>query len=295
MRLTQYFNLPSPVPFVDIDINQDTRLFLDPQRIARVANAGDPLSQATDYTIRRFSTQLCQRLIGNDLAERELGLRMLDNLNEPRETRLGMANPGYNGHGVHNHFRDEIDKAITGDLKALVTVGIFQWLGALPLFVEGFGADRMSDMTTGIIRGHLIDFTEEMMQQYSQFSTNGHHLETHTLQVWDLTANQWVERTANLPSAGGHPILLVPKEWTGKGLELYGRRYYNCQALGYIQQKLQVNNPRSGKVAKKTLEKQYPEIYPINRKTTLEAYKKGEDLLKKFIAYVDKKAKNKQA
>lgn len=86
---------------------------------------------------------------------------------------------------------------------------------------------------------------------------------------------------------------LVPKEWTGKGLELYGRRYYNCQALGYIQQKLQVNNPRSGKVAKKTLEKQYPETYPINRKTTLEAFEKGEDLLKKFIVYVDKKAKNK--
>ena len=194
------------------------------------------MSRATDYTIRRFSTQLCQRLISNDLAERELGLRMLDNLNEPRETRLGMANAGYNGHGVHNHFRDEIDKAITGDLKALVTVGIFQWLGALPLFVEDFGADRMSDMTTGIIRGHLIDFTEEMMQQYSQFSTNGHHLEAHTLQVWDLTANQWVERTANLPSAGGHPILLVPKEWVGRGIELYGRPLLQLSSVGYIQQ-----------------------------------------------------------
>jgi len=287
MRLTIFFGLPNTIPFVDIDVDKDTPQFLDPQRIARAADNGDAIAQAADLTIRQFSTQLCQRLISSSLSERQLGLGMLDNLGEPRETRLGMTLTGYNGHGVHTHFREEINKAITQDLRALVAVGVFNWLGALPLFVEGFAADRMSDMTTGIIRGHLIDYTEEMTRRYPQFTRNGHRLERHTMQVWDFSTHQWSSRTADLPTAGGHPILLVPQSWVGKDIELRGQRYYNCQALGYIQKKLVDSNPKAGKVTKKTLKFSYPDVYLVNRSTTLEAYEQGLNLLLEFIDYVD--------
>lgn len=287
MRLTTFFGLPSSIPFVDIDVDKDIPRFLDPQRIARAAANGDLIAQAADSTIRRFSTQLCQRLTSSSLSERQLGLNMLDNLNEPRETRLGMTRTGYNGHGVHTHFREEIDKAITQDLRALVTVGVFNWLGALPLFVEGFAADRMSDMTTGIIRGHLIDYTKEMIRRYPQFTRKRHRLEQHTMEVWDFSTHQWISRTVDLPTAGGHPILLVPKIWAGKDIELRGQRYYNCQALDYIQKKLVGSNPKAGKVAKRTLKSSYPDVYLVNRNTTLEAYEQGVNLLLKFIDYVD--------
>lgn len=287
MRLTTFFGLPSSIPFVDIDVDKDTPQFLDPQRIARAAGNGDLIAQAADSTIRQFSTQLCQRLTSSSLSERQLGFRMLDNLNEPRETRLGMTQTGYNGHGVHTHFREEIHKAITQDLRALVTVGVFNWLGALPLFVEGFAADRMSDMTTGIIRGHLIHYTEEMIRRYPQFTRQGHSLEQHTMQIWDFPTHQWKSHKVDLPTAGGHPILLVPKSWVGKNIELHGQRFYNCQALGYIQRKLERSYPKAGKVPKKTLKSIYPDVYPTNRSTTLEAYQQGDNLLERFFKYVD--------
>lgn len=286
--IRKYFGISSPVPFVDIDVDTDTRLFIDPLLITRNA-MGDKLAAEADKTLRDFSALLCTRIISSSPHERQLAYEMLTNLNEPRETRLGMSTRGFNGHGVDTYFRDKIGEALTGDLRALITVGFFRWIGALPLFVEDFDRDRMSDMTTAIIRESLIDFTEEMIRRHPEFYSNGHSLVPHTIKVWDPLIHQWKNRTVNLPYAEEHPLLLVPDAWVGASLQLHGRRFYEVPVLGYIQDEMESVNPGAGRVSKKMLQTQHRDVYSTNLAVTLRAYRAGIDLLEAFIQFANQK------
>ena len=286
--ITTFFGITGHVPFVDVDVESDTKLFLDPALIAFYSRE-DGLAGKADQMLRDYSALLCTLITSSSAADRQRAYEMLMNLNEPRETRLGMSAEGFNGHGVDTYFRDKIGEALTGDLRALIAVGVFHWIGALPLFVEDFDRDRMSDMTTAIIRGSLIDFTEEMIRRYPQFQAHGHLLVPHTMKVWDPMDHQWKERTVRLPHAGGHPLLLVPDEWAGSYLQLHGRRYYAIPVLGHIQEELRAANPAAGKVSKKDLEKMHPDVYPTNLAVTMQAYQSGIDLLEEFIRFAHQK------
>lgn len=283
MFLTEYYGIQEPVGFVDIDVVADTKIFLDPFKVARAAN-GDPLAQAADSSIRHYSSLLSSYLASPDLSDRARGRRMLEHLNEPRETRLGMTRVGYDGKGIDKYHSDLVANALQYELEPLLLIGVFQWLGALPVYVRGIGADRMSDMTTAIVRAQLIDFTERKIAQYPQFSTFPNSLRQHTMKVWDVRKQQWMDRTARLPFAEGCPILLVPKSWTGQSLEVHGERFYHRSALTYLQLEEQLKAPQQAKIPKTVLEKQYPDRYLTNFKVTLEARENGINLLDQFLA-----------
>lgn len=286
--ITSFFGIHGPVPFVDVDVESDIKLFLDPALIS-LHSRTDLLADEAHQVLRDYSALLCARITSSVAMERQCAYEMLTNLNEPRETRLGMSAKGFNGCGVNTYFRDKISEVLTGDLRALISVGVFHWIGALPLFVEDFDRDRMSDMTTAIIRGPLIDFTEKMIRRYPQFQANGHSLVPHTMKVWDPVSHQWENRTTRLPQAGGYPLLLVPDEWAGSYLQLHGRRYYEVPVLGHIQEELLIANPGAHKISKKDLQVMHPDVYPTNLAVTMHAYQSGIDLLEEFIRFAHQK------
>ena len=291
VRLTEYYGISQPVDFVDIDIAGDTKIFLDPFKVAR-AGFGDPLAREADANIRHYSSLLSAKLLSSDLADVARAHQMLENLNEPRETRLGMSRVGYNGKGVATHHADLVADALRGDLRPLLSIGIFQWLGALPVYVKGISADRMSDMTTAIIRAQLARYTAIQIASHPQFASHPHTLRVHKLKLWDSKREEWVDGQYQLPFAEGHPILLVPRDWTGRNLEVSGDRFYGVSSLGYLQQEYQLNNPGVGKPSKTTLEKQFPNQYPVNLAVTIRAYSNGVRLFDEFLRYVDDKLCN---
>lgn len=288
MRLTEYYGISQPVDFVDIDIVGDTRVFLDPFKVAR-AGLGDPLAREADANVRHYSSLLSAKLLSADLADIARAHQMLENLNEPRETRLGMSRVGYNGKGLAKHHAELVAGALRGDLRPLLSIGIFQWLGALPVYVKGISADRMSDMTTAIIRAQLARYTQIQIASHPQFASHPHTLRPHNLKVWDSQREEWVDGRYQLPFAEGHPILLVPRGWTGRSLEVKGDRFYGVSSLGYLQQEYQLKNPTAGKPSKAALEKQFPNRYPVNLAVTLRAYDNGVRLFDEFLRYVDDK------
>lgn len=89
--------------------------------------------------------------MSSNLAQRTKALGMLQRFNEASETRLGMAEVGFRGHGAAEDIGERIWTALTTDLDALLEVGILKRLEHLPLFVEGVGKDLTSDVTTRII------------------------------------------------------------------------------------------------------------------------------------------------
>lgn len=291
MRLTEYYGISQPVDFVDIDIAGDTKIFLDPFKVAR-AGFGDPLAREADANIRHYSSLLSAKLLSSDLADVARAHQMLENLNEPRETRLGMSRVGYNGKGLATHHADLVADALRGDLRPLLSIGIFQWLGALPVYVKGISADRMSDMTTAIIRAQLARYTQSQIASHPQFASHPHTLRAHKLKLWDSKLEEWVDGQYQLPFAEGHPILLVPRDWAGRNLEVRGDRFYGVSSLGYLQQEYQLNNPGVGKPSKTTLEKQFPNQYPVNLAVTMRAYSNGVRLFDEFLRYVDDKLRN---
>lgn len=287
MELTEYFNIEGPVEFVDVTIDGDKKLFLDPLLIARSA-VSDPLARAADLNLRLFATKLSENIAADDPGHTARALQMMGNLKEPRETRLGMSEHGYNGRGVSDYYAQVVCRALQSDLKPLISLGVFQWFGVLPIYVQGIDADRMSDMTTGIVREQLIQFTEAMVRKYSAFSDHPHSLRPHKVKIWNASTNEWEDRFSNLPEAGGHPIILIPREWVGPRLEVRGRRFYRA-SLTYKQKEMFRANPKDGKATISDLEKLYPNTYAVNLEMTLRAYGNGIDLLEEFLESVNRR------
>lgn len=74
------------------------------------------------------------------------------------------------------------------------------------LFVEGIGADILSDITTCVIRLHLIDYTQQMCDFWSI------SMETQDSgPMWDFVGLRWVDEMLPLPRGPKGKLLLVPK------------------------------------------------------------------------------------
>lgn len=288
--VTDYFNIDdndNEIPFVNVRVDTDTQLYLDPHMFEISAYSGRYFQQAKRH-LEDFTATILKAVLSDSPNAQRHGKNVLQNFHEPREIRLGESRNGYNGKGSGEHFCDEIWEVLTTDLRALIDVGILRHLSALPIYVENFDRDRMSDMTAGIIRGVLADFTTEMMEKFPQFSTGEHSPVKHCLQVWDLEQHQWANREVELPQADGYPLLLIPKNWASPRIELRSSRFYDVTVRGHLQNELYAANPKAGKVAKKRIPNPYASKIEANRIITLQAYAVEINLLDHFINWASR-------
>jgi len=109
--------------------------------------------------------------------------------------------------------------------------GLLNDLEETALVVREIDVDRISDVTTNIIRQPLIDYTEEMAEHYG--------IPTEQLaagRIWDSKAGQWSQPMyASLPRTPVGPLLLVPKVIVRRRLDFNADEYYNnyiLEALG---------------------------------------------------------------
>jgi hypothetical protein len=137
--------------------------------------------------------------------DRITGRALLQRFGEPRETRLGLAKAGFDGHGGAEGIGASIWHAFTHDLRALVDVAVLGHVEDIPLFVEGVDRDITSDLTTRIIFGPLAAFTVEMMNRYPQFRAPGMRVVSVRRQVWDPVGSKWGVRDVELPAVAGRP------------------------------------------------------------------------------------------
>lgn len=285
--ITQYFSIDmddSDIPFVNVHVDTDTKLYLDPYDFENLNDSGFYFQEAKKH-LEDFTSTIIRAILDDSQNSQYHGKNILQNFHEPREIRLGESKNGYNGKGSGEHFCSEIWEVLTTDLRALIRVGILRQLSALPIYIENFDRDRMSDMTAGIIRGVLADFTTEMMEKFPEFSMGEHSTVQHCLQVWDLEQHQWSTREVELPQADGYPLLLIPKEWASPRIELRSSRFYDVAVLGHLQAKLYAANPKAGKVAKKRILNPYSSKIEANRIITLQAYAVEINLLDHFVKW----------
>lgn len=289
MRVAERFGITGPVEFVDVHVEKDNRLYVDPSAIRNGAKAGDPWSRGAYATLVGFFDALLGHI--RTPATHGAGRAMLTEFHEPKETRLGMSASGFDGSGAARELGERIWEAIVTNPLCLLQVPILRRVEHLPLFVDGINNDRVSDLTSRIIFANLVDFTRDQMRKHPQIAPGP----PREYQVWDSMTNTWSTAVFSLPDAGTakvQPLLLVPKRAVYYGLRMNPTGYWNVPVLGAVQASEAVRR-RDGRVDKPTKKRlkereTLEDIRPTNQRWTEREWELNhEDLLQRYEEYID--------
>jgi hypothetical protein len=225
LRFSNYFKIykrQSELDFVDVLIDTDIRLYIDPFALSV---EDDDWSRECNDLVVGFFQHLVDSIRGGQLrAARDL----LGNLHEPNQTRLGLSKERARGNGVGPGQSRDVYHAFANS-KA-VERGLLKDLSDCELFIDGIGHDKISDMTTNVIRRKLIEFTKEQCQKWyvpMQLSPTG--------PFWDGERKFWRSSYDYLPVYRGEPLILVPKRSVRYVMAIDDRKFYDNEVIEFIR------------------------------------------------------------
>lgn len=212
MFFSEYFQIGekghSLYDFIDIDLDRDNKLFIDPTLIGL---GSDPWSKKARECIDSFFDSLFQGFKTDDVRD------LLSHAHEQNATKLGYGHTGVNGKGK---TPDGLDYSM-GNLKRLVQeIPSISQCEDLPVLVEGIAEDCMSDMLTNILHKQLNEFTATQMQKYRI-----PHDCIRPFFTWSVEEKRWKEVYAPCWTYKGKEILLVPK-WIVRRKYLFRAHQY---------------------------------------------------------------------
>lgn len=282
--VTQHYGITGNVPFLDVDVYDDNLLFVDPFKI-RMGLGPTRFTNAANACTSSFFNEVTAAVVSTNPAHRRSGLDLLQHFEEPRETRLGMSEYGFDGHGGADGVGQDIWDALNGDASFLVGVGVLHEIEDIPLFVRGVGNDITSDLVTRVIFEPLVDFTNDCVATFPQLA-GGTGLKRVMRQVWDPVASRWTVKKVTLPTVDHKPLLLVPVEWSTHNLLLNATRLYDTKLLSHVQME-RATITRDGKVLKTPKDKLRQDErlhrgYDTIIRIVEEAYGKGSNLVEDF-------------
>lgn len=281
IRLSDYFGLKksqAELDFVDVPVTSDLVLFIDPY--AFTLDSDPWFVECNNLVVDYFALLVDSIRAGsNDQAK-----NLLSNLHEPEDTHLGFAQSGAPGRGVGRNQANDLLDALAKS-KAVQT-GALDDLSDCELLIPGISADKISDVTTNIIRGQLLEYTE------AQCALHG--IKTQRVQGgvhWDLQSHKWVNRYANLPLVNGRRILLIPKACVRFRPAVTAQEFYNDFVLDFLEaEHLRANDSlvrtlRNG--TKRVFRKDLKSHYPFNKEFL---FKFSQDHPEVLRSYKDKAA-----
>lgn len=227
MRVSEHYRLgrsQASLDFVDVDIISDTPVFISPKALTMLPSEfGD---ECVHLVQSFFQTVLEHIRSGrNDQAE-----RLLRQLREPNETRLGLSKGKARGHALGTGSAHEVWQALSQSEAA--KSGLLQDLEDTVLMIEGISVDIVSDITTNIIRGPLVAYTRSMCELYE--IPIEHDVDSGP--IWDSRDKAWFSAFVNLPIAGSGRLLLVPKAIVRTHLQYDSGEYFRHFLLTRMQQ-----------------------------------------------------------
>jgi hypothetical protein len=208
--------------FVDVPVGADIPLFLDPFALSQ---RPDAWSRNAHKSLLSFFQRVVDAIRNRHDAE---ALALLQHFKEPNETRFGLSKSGPAGAGLGSLQAHQLLGALRA--SSAVKTGFLQSLQDCELVVEGIGRDKISDLTTNIIRGHLADYTRDQCHL--------HGIPTKRLPLapfYSLEKEAWVNDYFELPDAEGQPLLLVPKVIARFDPAYDHRTYYRDFVLDFLQ------------------------------------------------------------
>lgn len=226
MKISERYKLQKTqfeLDFVDIDTDCDTRLFIDPYLLGLRT---DRWSVSAASTIRSFFSHFLDLVRSGD---KEKAFELFSNLHEPNETCLGLSSGKPRGNGIGDVDAEKLFSSII-ESKAIKS-GKLNDLEDFRLFIPGIGKDKVSDMTTNIIRGSLISYTKAQCKLHKIPMQKG----IATGPVWDTNKKAWAIKHEETLIIDNRRILLTPKGIVSFCKSYAPENYYNKHVLEYLQ------------------------------------------------------------
>lgn len=251
-----HFNLNYEQPeldFVDAPISTDLPIFIDPYALSV---REDLWSLECNQAILTFFEAAIRCIREKDHAR---GRSLLNGLREPNETHFGLSRGKSQGRGVSGKQALNLYEQLRRSRAA--KTGLFSELSDFDLFVAGIGHDKISDITTNIVRRQLIGYTQEQCRLHKIPMRN-----VASGRLWNSASARWEEEYVELPVVRGNRLILVPKASVRWSLSFSPEKYYNHFVLNYLQEEnLRTSSPlievlKSGhrRVTKQSLKTRYP-------------------------------------
>lgn len=230
MHISKYFSLNienghKEIDFIDIHLNKDTKLFLDPLLIE---GSEDEWCEDCNVIINSFFKNVFSCIELNDKDELK---RLLSFGHEPNETRLGLSRHKPRGKGTSSEGLINVFEDISN--RNLFDHGMIEHSMDLCVFVRDFAEDRMSDLVTNILRKKLNEFT------VSQCNLHGIELSKEAINIgkaWNPRTNQWENVKEKTLLVEDSIVLLVPKEVCRKSYVYSIGKYLSGKVIEYRQE-----------------------------------------------------------
>jgi arsenate reductase-like glutaredoxin family protein len=156
-------------------------------------------------------------------------LDLLGNLHEPNETRLGFSSSHPRGRGVGalqaSSLFDSLFKSTA------VRERLVEHISECELMIENIGPDKVSDITTNIIRHQLVLYTQSQCNLLGIRSLVRVPLSA----VYDANRHFWTSGYYDLPTYGSKPILFVPKLFVRYRPAIFSEDFYEQCVLDFLK------------------------------------------------------------
>lgn len=225
-------------------IKHDTNLYFDPVSIQShaIGKEENHISVQMRDRLDLFFTQLL-----NNINDDEVVRTLLDTGSEMNENGLGMTlkgvsmGRGSSPEGLYDMFRNE-------RVLEHMREGTIQDYKEIPIFTDGFGKDKLSDLITNICYDLLVEFTHQEVE----FLKEKHGIEVPLAEfehrAWNEVTHRWEERTDLLPVFDGTSRFFVPKRLLVQKLTLDVDSYFRKVVVNFYKR-----SDQTVKEAEKTL------------------------------------------
>lgn len=223
-KFTEYFGLKieqDELNFLDIYAHQDIALFLDPFGISAM---GTKWSKECENQIATYFQYLLDSI---KVGYKNSIKKLLSALHEVNEVALGYSQNGSSGRGIGPKQAKEIQSAfetsqaaISGDIKDIADCA---------LLIPGINRDKISDITSNILKKQLIEFTKEQCALHS--------IPTKRVAVtaFDFEILNFKSYFDYLPIVNGKPKILLPITSVRHDPELSKDKYYRNFVLEFLR------------------------------------------------------------
>lgn len=265
MKFSEYFGLETnkqqDFEFVNIRVDIDNRLFIDPTRLQ-----GLDTQWARNYEakIQDFFFTIFELYIEGN---RSVARNLFTSSGESNEIYIGYSKgfPSGNGNSPDS-LQLMFDFVHRHGLLSEIIVGRIE---DFPVFVPKFGPDLLSDLIASILKQELINFTIEQCELWN--IKRDYKL---TRDYWNSKNKKWEKDTGDLPhykSKDGRlfPIVLLPKRIVVVN-DIYNAKGYWSQVAGEWRQRYHAENNTN-------LHKSKSERYPYVSKEDIRKEEQRED------------------
>jgi len=190
----------------NVSLINDLPLFIDPFLLF---DSNDETYQRLHEDIIRYVRFLRDRSI-----ETELPLRMVTewfHFPEVRQNWLGFSKEGNWGSGLGSKFARALHKNLHTAFRSFgeETISQGSHLEKLRLLDNGVGRDHLSDFTTNLIKGFLLEYTQTFARDFLQ-PTQRRRMAVQKVR-FDYERQRWQGGTYDLPYWDGDFVILTPK------------------------------------------------------------------------------------